>query len=142
MADTKKTPKTNAKFEEGFNLQSWLDLWSKESVDQFVENFVNFQNKATSLVRGKTKRYTEAYYAQKAIACQADPNLPFQTLVLLGEKLSHPAYKEEIEQIIKDNVIKFKGTFYKLTDLESQNKIQNAISNYEFEECSPLKKSA
>lgn len=127
---------------EPFNWQNWLDLWSKDSVDNFVKNFIELQDKATNGFKGKTKNLADAYFAQKAIQHQASENLPFKTLVLLGQKLNHPAYKEEIEKIIKDNIIKSKGVYYKLNDIDHQKRIQKAIKNYEFDECTLVNKKA
>lgn len=131
---------------ENFNVQNWLELWSKDTVDNFVKNFIQFQDKTTKVFKkdflSKTKHFTDAYYAQKAVQFQADENLPFKTLVLLGQKLNHPAYKNEIEKIINDNVIKLKGVYYKLDDLDNQKRIQKAIKDYQFDECQPLNKAA
>lgn len=125
-----------------FNFQNWLEYWSKDSLDSFVKNFIHFQSKTTKEFKGQTKKFTDAYYAQKAINHHADQNLPFKTLVLLGEKLGHAAYKEEIEKVIFENVIKSKGVYYKLDDVQNQQKIQKAIKEYQFDECQPIDKAA
>jgi hypothetical protein len=129
---------------EHFQFQNWLEYWSQESVDNFVKNFIKFQDDATKVVKeqfvDKTKKFADVYFAQKAIQHYADENLPFKTLVLLGQKLNHPAYKEEMEKVIQENVIKFEGIYYKLNDIENQNKVQKAIKNYQFEECRPVDK--
>lgn len=145
---SKLKEKVSDKFnkQEHFNVQNWLELWSKDSVDNFVKNFISFQDKTTQVVKdqfvGRTKHYTDAYFAQKAIQFNADEDLPFKTLVLLGQKLNHPAFKSEIEKIINDNIIKVNGVYFKLNDLENQNKIKKAIENYQFEECRPIDKAA
>lgn len=131
---------------QNFNVQNWLELWSKDTVDNFVNNFIDFQDKTTKAFKqdffSKTKNFADAYYAQKAVQFEADENLPFKTLVYLGQKLNHPAYKEEVQKIIKDNIVKIKGIYYKLDDLDHQKKIQNAIKNYQFDECRPINKAA
>lgn len=136
--------KLSKKFQqaEPFNLQNWLELWSKDSIDNFVKNIIQFQDKTTKEFRGKTKKFADAYFAQKAINHNANENLPFRTLVLLGQKLNHPAYKDEIERIIEENVIKSKGVYFKLDDIENQKKIQKAIKTYQFDECRPIDKKA
>jgi len=141
---TKFKQKLSKKFQnvEPFNLQNWLELWSKDSVDNFVKNFIKFQNKTTKQFKGKTRKLADAYFAQKAIQHFADENLPFKTLVLLGQKLNHPAYKDEVEKIIQENIIKFKGVYYKLDDSDNQKKIQKAIKEYQFDECKPIEKEA
>lgn len=140
--------KLSKKFQsnEHFNVQNFLELWSKDSVDNFVKNFINFQDRTTKVVKqefvGRTKHFTDAFFAQKAIQHHANEDLPFKTLVLLGHKLNHPAYRDEIEKIITDNVIKLKGVYYKLDDIDNQKKIQKALENYQFEECKPLNRAA
>lgn len=146
MANFKQKLSKKFQSNEHFNVQNWLEFWSKDSVDNFVKNFINFQDKTTKVVKdefvGRTKNFTDAFFAQKAIQFNANEDLPFKTLVLLGQKLNHPAYKDEVEKIIKDNVIKLKGVYYKLDDLDNQKKIQKAIENYQFEECKPIDKAA
>lgn len=145
---TKLKQKITEKFQnnQNFNVQNWLELWSKDTVDNFVNNFIDFQDKTTKVFKqdffSKTKHFADAYYAQRAVQFEADEDLPFKTLVLLGQKLNHPAYKEEVQKIIKDNIIKIKGVYYKLDDLDQQKKIQSAIKNYQFDECQPLNKAA
>ena len=138
---TQKFPK-----KELFSYQNWLDLWSKEAIDNFVNNFIKVQDETTKFVKtefsSKTKQFSDIYFAQKAVNNNANDNLPLKTLVLLGKKLNQSAYREDIKKIIDENIIKFKGEFYKLDDHDSQLKIQKAIKNYQFEECSPLNKVA
>lgn len=145
-------PKIKQKFtkkfqnSEHFQLQNWLEFWSKDSFDHFVKNVIHLQDKTAKVFKSevleKTKHFTDAYFAQKAIAHHANENLPFKTLVLLGQKLNHPAYKDEVVKMINENVIKLKGVYYKLDDLDNQKKIQKAIENYQFEECKPLDTAA
>lgn len=135
---------------EGFNYQNWLESWSKDSIDTFVNKFAKaqietesyFKTKFNHDFKGQTKKLSDIYYAQKAVRLNASEELPFKTLVLLGEKLSQSAFQEDFEKIIAENIIKFKGEFFKLDDLNSQNKVQKAIRTYNFEECQEIKKSA
>lgn len=129
-----------------FNYQNWLEQWSKESIDGFVNKFNHFQitteNSFKNGFKNKTKQLSEIYYAQKAIRLNASEELPFKTLVLLGEKLAQPAYHDDFVKIINDNIIKFKGNFFKLDDLENTSKVQKAIRTFEFKECQEIKKAA
>lgn len=146
MANFKQKLSKRFQANEQFNLQNWLEFWSKDSVDHFVKNFINLQDKTSKRVKeefvGRTRHFTDAFFAQKAIQFHADEGLPFKTLVLLGQKLNHPAYKDEVKKIIKDNIIKLKGIYYKLDDPINQKKIQKGIENYQFEECKPIDNAA
>lgn len=139
-----------SKVTQDFNYQQWLETWTKDSVDQFVNKFAKVQIQTEDFIKHKfkkdfqnqTKKLSHIYFAQKAVRMNASEELPFKTLVLLGEKLSNPAYHDDFAKIIEENVIKFKGQYYKLDDGENQSKIQKAIRTYEFEECQEIKKSA
>lgn len=121
-----------------FNYQDWLEEIKNESFKKFEESEIKnkfFQNKTF-------KNFFDHFYAQVSLKNGASKNLPFKTLALLGEKLTHPAYKKDIKQIIGQNIIKYKGQYYKLDDYIYQKRIQKAIKNYQFEECQEIKKAA
>jgi hypothetical protein len=152
MKMSKFKQKLSNKFKnvEGFNYQNWLESWSKDSIDTFVNKFAKaqintetyFKKRFNNDFKSQTKKISNIYYAQKAVRLNASEELPLKTLVLLGEKLSQGAFQEDFEKIISENVIKFNGQFFKLDDLENQTKIQKAIRTYYFEECQEIKKSA
>jgi hypothetical protein len=150
MSNLKQKLSEKFKNVEGFDYQNWLEYWSKDSIDTFVSKFAKaqietetyFNNIVSTNIKNKTKKLAEVFYAQKAIKLNASENLSFKTLVLLGEKLSKPAFSEDFEKIISENIIKFKGEFYKLDDQDNQKKIQKAIRTYSFEECQEIKKAA
>lgn len=136
----------NNKFNYQATYQNFLDLWSKDQYQDIKKNLNHFfqvskKNTQTFFkhdLKHQSKNLQETYHAHKAMSLGASKHLPYSTLVLLGLRHSHLAYKQEIEKIIKDNVIKYKGTFYKLDDLEHQNKVRKALKNFQFEECSEI----
>ena len=132
------------------NYQNLVDLWSNDKVIEFRKKmfkaYVFTKKKARNVWNKELKVQKETmqslFFVQKAVALGASRRLPFSTLELLGKKLAHPAYKQDIEKIIKDNVIKCNENFYKLDDLENQNKIQKALRRFQFEQCSEIQKEA
>lgn len=130
--------------------QDLVDLWSNEQIKQLKKNifkaFVKTKIKARNFwqteLKGQKESIQSLFFVQKAVALGASRRLPFTTLELLGKKLAHPAYKEDISKIIKDNVIKYNGNYYKLDDLDNQGKIQKAIRRFKLEECSELQNNA
>jgi hypothetical protein len=142
--------KIKQKFEDGFNYQNFLDFWSKEQIQAARKNFNSFyeQTKDTTKTfiqkdfKHHTKNFQEFLMVQKAVFNGASKHLPYSTLALLGEKLTHPAYKQDIQKIIQDNVVKFKGSYYKLDDYEHQKKIRKALKSYQFEECQEINNQA
>lgn len=124
---------------EDFNYQTVLEHWSKESVKEALKSSEQFVN---HLVKDQTKNLKDFYYAGKAVRAHASHELPFKTLVLLGEKMSEPGYSHDIQKIIDENIIKINGQFFKLDDPQNQTKVQKAIRTYKFEECQEVKKAA
>lgn len=135
---------------ESFNYQAMLDLWSKENWEKFMSNMSDFYKKAHESTKSyfnedfpkQKKAFVDTYFAQKAISHGASESLPFSTLALLGEKLSQSAYRDEVQSIIKANIVKFKGEYLKLDDFENQSKIQKALKTYQFHECQEIEKAA
>ena len=112
-----------------FNYQQWLEDFKNEA-------WHKFQSADFSHYFAKNKAFKTVlfhFYSQVAINNGASPNLPFKTLSLLGEKLQDPKFKAEFQKIIDQNVIKFKGQFYKLDDQIYQKRIQKAIKRFSFE---------
>jgi len=142
MAQTKKHESKTKEEQSEFSYQTWLDNWSKENVMAFygtVKSFYkNAQKSTTEFVnhdlKEGTQNVSEFYFAQKAIRHHASKSLPFKTLVLLGERLGNEAYKENIQEIINENVIKFDGQYFKLDDSDNITKIHKAIKTYQFED--------
>lgn len=121
-----------------FNYQSWLEefkneTWNKFQNSEFKENI--FKNKTF-------KYFAFHYFSQIALNNGASQNLPFKTLSLLGEKLTQSEYKTEFQKIISQNVIKYKGQFYKLDDQIYQNRIQKAIKHFDFNQVNKFDKKA
>jgi len=126
----------NTQPNDSFNYQEWL-----ESIKD--ETFKKFQNSELKFFKNKVfKNFVDHFYAQVALNNGASSNLPYKTLSLLGEKLSHPAFKDDFKKIINQNVIKSKGQYYKLDDQIYQKRIQKALKNYSFQECSEIKKAS
>ena len=112
-----------------FNYQQWLENFKNEALHKFQDT--EFKNYIT---KNKTfKFFLFHYFSQVAINNGASENLSFKTLSLLGEKLSQPENKPKFQKIINQNVIKYKGQFYKLDDQIYQNRIQKAIKHFGFE---------
>lgn len=109
-----------------FNYQQWLENFKNEAVQKFQQtDFKHY------FYKNKTfKSFLFHYFSQVAINNGASQNLPFKTLSLLGEKLSQPEHRAEFQKIIDQNVVKYKGQFYKLDDQIYQNRIQKAIKHY------------
>ena len=136
--------------QQKFNYQNLLDIWSKDQYQEIKKNIsslykVSKKNTRSFLkqnLKSSGKNFQDFLMVQKAIAKGASKNMPYSTLALLGLRHGHPAYKQEIEKIIKDNVIKYKGCFYKLDDPEHQSKIRKALKDFQFEECSEIKTAA
>lgn len=118
---------SNYKNDNQFNYQAWLEDFKNEAWNKFQES--NF--KETLLKNKVFKSVFFHYYSQVAINNGASDNLPFKTLSLLGEKLTQNEFKQEFQKIISQNVIKYKGQFYKLDDQIYQNRIQKAIKSFE-----------
>lgn len=85
-----------------------------------------------------SKVISNAFFVQKAILKGASNDLPYQTLVIVGELLSHPGHQKVMEQIIEQNVLKSKGEYLKLDDPYQQGKIRKALKTFQFEVCDDL----
>ena len=131
-----------------FSFQNFADLWSKQQIKEFKFQ-AKLAYKKSQFIGKKIFRHDwkdewknmgSFYHANKAIFKGASKNLPFKTLTLLGELLSNSSFETEIQTIINQNVIKFEGCYFKLDDLEQQNKIRKALKTYKFQ--SPEKQAA
>ncbi len=71
-------------------------------------------------------------HASKAIHLGADPQIPMETLALLGETALDAYYSVLIRNVIKNNMLEYNGMCFKLNDLENQIKIQRAIRTRKF----------
>lgn len=127
MSKFKQKLQKQFKLKPEFSYQDWIQNWSTDQLETIKSSFSHLQ---------------DLYYAQKAVRKNASQALPFKTLVLLGQKLSHPAFEAEIQKMINENIIKFNDHFYKLDDSHNQNKVQKAIRTYQFHECQEIKKAA
>ena len=122
--------KVFAKVKKGFdsNYQQLVNILNKKDYQKFVK---------TEFKR-KTKSVSDLYFSQKALLKGASTDLPYQTLVLVGELLSHPGHHHEMEKIIESNILKSKGEFLKLDDPYQQGKIRKALKTFQFESCNDL----
>ena len=127
------------KFE--FNFQSFADVWTKDQW-KYVKKQAKYAylkgNRWSKKMRHRDwqndfENIGSFYFANRAIIAVASQNLPYTTLALLGELLSNNYFHEEIKSIIKENVIKFDGQFYKLDDHDNQAKIRKALRSYKFQ---------
>ncbi len=127
------------KFE--FNFQNLADVWTKNQLKNVSRQAKYAYLKGNRWSKKLIKRnwhndwenLGQFYFANRAIVAGASHNLPFKTLSLLGELLTQDTFKDEINQIIKENVLKFEGHYFKLDDPENQNKIRKALRTYKFQ---------
>ena len=125
-----------------FEFQDFADRWSKDQVKRSMRLAKVFLKKGkkfkTTFVhhdwKGEFKNVGKMYYANKAVYSRADKNLPFATLVLLGEMLSDKAHKKTIQRIIDKNILTYDDFVYELNDPLSQIKIRKALRTYKFKE--------
>lgn len=124
------------------NFSNMADMWAKiqfkrvqkhfsiayMKTNRFTKNVINHDWK------GEAQKLENLYYANKAIFNGASKDLPFKTLILLGQKLGEKSIHSEIKQIIESNVLKSQGQFYKLDDQENQAKIRKIIRTYQFDQ--------
>ena len=84
------------------------------------------------------------YFTQRAINSGAQKELPLETLVILGELLSHPTQKHLIKNVINKNGLVYQGNYLQLDDPYQQKIIRRALSTFEFDQWVPenLQKSA
>lgn len=113
------------------NLDIWLKakysvLKRKFGVSKWVlqKKFKNFNNFELD---DKIVNFQETLYVSKARQMGASEQLPFAILVELGKLGSDPLYREDIDHIIKSNILMFKDHCYKLTDKETFPKVHKAL---------------
>jgi hypothetical protein len=123
------------------NFQNLLDHWAKAKFSRFKKHlkiaFLKSEKYGHKLLKHDWKQSADkvgkAYYANKALINNADSNLPYSTLVLLGQMLAHPLHNKEITKIIRENALKFNGEYLKLNDLDNQAKVRKALRTNQFE---------
>ena len=121
MVNKKIIKKVRAEFDQSYKL---------------LKGHLKLQVIGKSLLKGLDKQarpFKDLYYGQKAMQKGANNDLPFQTLVILGQLLSHPVQKERVSKVIQDNALIFKGEYLQLDDPYQQGKIRKALRSYEFE---------
>jgi hypothetical protein len=129
------------------DLQELLNYWGvtkyenlKKGVRIYKIKKNKFKLKIQRLrIKDQISKIEKIYYATKAIQNKADTDLPFNTLILLGQLLKDPNYSDEIKNIIDQNVIKCSGVFYKLNDLENQVQVRKILRTYQFEKLDQLR---
>jgi hypothetical protein len=132
------------------NYQNLADIWVKEQLRKFKKYFSVAQLKTHRLQRNlrerdwsKDKNNVETvFFANKAIIHGASRELPFKTLVLLGRFSMDKKVSHEIREIIKANVIKSDGLFYKLDDLENQVLIRKFLKTKNYNILAKKQKAA
>lgn len=123
------------------NFQNLADVWAKNQLRNVGRQAKYAYLKGNRWSKRLMKRnwhndwdnLGQFYFANRAVVAGASHNLPFKTLSLLGQLLSQDMFKDEILEIIKENIIKFEGQYFKLDDLENQNKIRKALRTYKFQ---------
>lgn len=120
------------------NFQNIADVWTKEQIKNLKFNAKLAWRKSEFLGKKLWKKdwkndFGTFYYANRAVLQGASKNLPYSTLSLLGELLTHDYFKKEVQQIIDQNVLKFEGQYYKLDDYENQKKVRKALRSYKFQ---------
>lgn len=138
----------NQKFDYSF--QSFAHLWTKDSFRKVKKHshIALLKTKKWQRVIQRTdwkqKRWdlSQYVYANVALYHGASKELPFRTLSQLGRLTRDPAFKDHTKEIIRNNIIKFNGKFYKLDDLEYQREIRKQLKHKSFEPLQDLKKVA
>lgn len=124
------------------NFSENVDVWTRLQFKRAQKHFniaylktAKFTRKVTNHDwKGEANKVESIYYANKALFYGASNNLAFKTLSLLGKLLNEKPIKEDIKQIIQNNVIKFEGQFFKLDDFDKQAKIRKILRTYQFDQ--------
>ena len=124
------------------NFSNMADIWTKIQFNKVQKHMSIAAIKTSRFSKGivnhdwkkEKKKIENLFYSNRAIYNGASNDLPYKTLILLGEKLGEKSIQREIKQIIKSNVIKYNGQFIKLDDLEKQSKIRKVLRTYQFDE--------
>jgi hypothetical protein len=118
------------------------DMWTKLQYNKVQKHLSIAFIKTSRLTKGfvnhdwknEAHKLENIYHTNRAIYNGASNDLPYKTLVLLGKMLGEKSIQCEIQQFIKSNVIKYKGEFIKLDDLDKQAKIRKILRTYEFDQ--------
>lgn len=129
------------------DFQNLANAWSKVQFIRLKKHLSIARMKGHKLTKkfmehdwkSDAKNVEDVFYVNKAIFNGASKNLPFKTLYLLGHLLTEKPVHDEVLAIIKNNVIKHKGIFYKLDDLDKQAQIRKILRTYQFEKMDQLK---
>lgn len=122
--------------------QDLADTWSKGQISRSLKLAKYYWFKSKKLKNKLTQKdwkeewvkFEDLFYANKAIMYNAEHNIPFHTLVLLGRLLSKDEFKDTAKTIIKDNVILCEDYYLKLDDPQNQLKIRKALRTYQFKD--------
>lgn len=138
----------NQKFD--FSFQNFAHLWTKDSLRKFKKhsNIALLKTKrwqrVIKMTDWKQKKWDmeQFIFANVAIYHGASRELPFRTLSQLGRLTRDKQYKDFTKEIIRNNIIKFDGKFYKLDDLDQQREIRKRLKFKNFEPLQEFKKVA
>lgn len=125
-----------------FEFQEMADVWTKMKLNKsyrlakfYIHKGDKFKKKLVSHNwKKEIKNIGNIYYANKALYFNADRNLPFTTLSLIGEGLSDRTIQRKIKNIINQNALSYNSKIYKLDDLDEQSTIRKAFRTKELEE--------
>lgn len=133
-----------------FSFQSFAHLWTKDSFRKFKKhsNIAIIKSKRWQRVikatDWKQKKWDveQFIFANIALYHGASKELPFKTLSQLGRLTRDTEYRDFTKDVIRNNIIKFDGKFFKLDDLENQKEIQKCLKHKNFEPLKEFKKAA
>lgn len=120
------------------NVDAWTRLQYRRAQKHFNIAYIKTARFTRKVIehdwKNEAYKVESIYYANKALFYGASQQLPFKTLCLLGKLLGEKPVREDIKQIIKSNVIKFNGQFFKLDDLDKQTKVRKILRTYQFDQ--------
>ncbi len=129
---------------ENFESQDFVDFWVKKQfkaswrlAKTYWKKSERFQNRLKEKDWKKEfKKVENIYFANKAIYFNANRDIPFTTLSLVGQILSDKKSEQKMKYILNQNVFTYEGNVFKLDDLENQTKIRKALRTHKFEQVS------
>lgn len=102
----------------------------EEKTQSFWSQTKHWFSKTFKMAYLKVKlRIKQSLYTERAIGHHASRDLPYSTLVLLGERLGNKESKQKVQTFIQNNEVHYKGQCIKLNDRSQEAKIREAIKS-------------
>lgn len=115
----------------------------EEKSQKFWGQIKNWFSKTFKKTYLKIKlRIKHSLYTERAIGHHASRDLPYSTLVLIGERLGSKKSREQVQTYIKNNEVHYKGQCIKLNDRAQEAKVREAIKSLNGDYQEEEKKSA